>query len=536
MNAPSNPRDGTVAAGFRDQGAGALLAGPEPSGSVPLGAALPAGLPRRVHLLGIGGAGVSGAARLLAARGHRLSGHDLAASPLAQGLAELGVALQFGASQAEGLPADAELVVRSAAVPLDDPQVVAALARGVTVLKYAELLGRLAPSGRTLAVAGTHGKTTTSWMLYRALAALASRGEEVPLYDERARRGLRAGALVGGLERELGTNAVPPGIDGWFALEACEYDRSFLSLSPFAAAITNVDADHLDCFGDLAGVERAFAEFAARIDPAGLLVLGRDVPAMVEASARCRVWRVGRELLVDDQGLVNGRAVFSLVGPPGLNVAPGSPGWRVERVELSVPGRFNGDNAAVALGLALGAAGDGSSGEAMAAAQAVSRYPGAARRFEPWGEVHGVRLVHDYAHHPTEVRATLEAARATAPGSPLAVLFQPHQGTRTARFLEEFAAALSLADQVVVADVYGARRAAAGELLAGAPELVAALERLGTRAVYGGNLQTAARLFAETVPVGALALVIGAGDIDRIQEQLCDHLALRSRPEGASRR
>jgi len=135
MNAPSNPRDGTVAAGVCEQGAGALLAGPAISGAVPLGGALPAGLPRRVHLLGIGGAGVSGAARLLAARGHRLSGHDLSPSPLAEGLGELGVALQYGASRAEALPADVELVVRSAAVPLDDPQVVAALARGVTVLK-----------------------------------------------------------------------------------------------------------------------------------------------------------------------------------------------------------------------------------------------------------------------------------------------------------------------------------------------------------------------------------------------------------------
>jgi len=497
---------------------------------------VPNGLPRRIHLLGIGGAGVSGAARLLVARGHAVSGHDLAPSPLARGLAELLIPIEIGPSRAQSLPCDAELVVRSAAVPADDPQVLAAQGRGIAVLKYAQLLGRLAPPARTLAVAGTHGKTTTTWMLYRALAALAARGECLPLYDERARRGLRAGALVGGLDRELGVNAIPPNPDGWFAVEACEYDRSFLELTPFAAAITNVDADHLDCFGDLAGVTRAFVEFAGRVNPRGLLVLGRDVPQSVEAAAHCRVWRLGRELLIDDLGLVDGRAVFSLVGPPPLGLPPGSTGWRVERIELSVPGRFNAENAAVAIGLCLGAAGDQGLGEAASAAAAVAAYPGAARRFEPWGEVFGVRLVHDYAHHPTEVRATLEAARGAAPGAPLAVLFQPHQGTRTAHFLEEFADALCTADFIVVADVYGARRAAAGEPLAAAPELVAALERRGARVLFGGPLREAARLFARNVPMGALALVVGAGDIDRIKDDLCDDLALRSRPESASRR
>ena len=285
------------------------------------------GLPERLHLVGVGGAGLSGAARLLQARGHGLTGQDRERSPFTAGLEALGVPLTIGSSAAEHLGHDVQGLVRSAAIPDDDPQVALARERGLPVWKYAELLPLLSPPGRTLGVAGTHGKTTTSWLLYHALRGLP---------------GPTPGALVGGLECSLGTNAVAPAAGGWFSVEACEYDRSFLRLAPSGAIVTNLEADHLDYYQDLATLEAAFARFADRVHPDGLLVLGADVPECVEAGAGCEVWRLGRELRLDLLAERQGHFGFRLRGP----------GWATPPVALGIPGAFNVENAALALGLA----------------------------------------------------------------------------------------------------------------------------------------------------------------------------------------
>ncbi|MCE9585721.1 hypothetical protein K8R04_00145, partial [Candidatus Uhrbacteria bacterium] len=223
----------------------------------PLGTLQPFALvPRRVHLFGAGGAGVSGAARLLVEHGHAVTGHDRAPSEHVELLRSLGVAVEVDTSNARLAPADAELVVRSAAIPVDDPRVREAESRGIAVIKYAELLRRITPERRTLAIAGTHGKTTTSWMLFHALVELAHEfGESLA----------RPGALVGGICRRLGQNATSAAHDGWFSVEACEYDRSFLQLAPFGAAITNVEPDHLDYYGDFDAIKGAFSHFADRL-------------------------------------------------------------------------------------------------------------------------------------------------------------------------------------------------------------------------------------------------------------------------------
>ncbi len=481
--------------------------------------ALLSGFPRRVHLLGAGGAGVSAIARVLVDHGHSVSGHDRSESEHTQRLREWGVALEIGPQQGARLPEDAQLVVRSAAVPGDDASVRSAQERGVPVLKYAEALARVAPKGRTLAIAGTHGKTTTSWMTYYALRGMA---------DESAAAGhdgaaLAPGAIIGGACRRLATNALTPGARGWFAVEACEYDRSFLQLSPQAAAITNIEADHLDYYGSLDAIKGAFVRFADRVAQSGVLVLGRDVPRGVENAARCTVWRVGRELKVRLVGERAGYFSFELEGP-GFNTGP---------LELGAPGHFNVDNAACALGLAVAAAAQAHGLEletaARAAARSLARYEGAQRRFERWGEAGGVALIHDYAHHPTEVRVTLETARRVFPGRALHVLFQPHQHSRTAHFLEDFAQALRLGDHVVVADVYGAR-AHLGERSAGSPELVERLVNLGVKAQAGGDALASARCAALAARAPAALLVLGAGDIVRVQDALLAHLADRSAP------
>ncbi len=474
-------------------------------------------LPRRLHLLGIGGGGMSGLARLFRARGCVPSGRDRESAEILGDLRAEGIDAQVEVA-GEPLPSDVEAVVRSAAVPLDHPHVAAARERGLPVWKYSEALGRVAPRGRTLAVAGTHGKTTTSWLLWHALAGVAAElaGPEV-------------GGLVGGECRALRTNARWPGDGGWFCVEACEYDRSFLQLAPFGAVVTNVEADHLDYYRSLDAIEEAFARFADRVEPAGIAVLGAGVPERVAEACRGTVWRLSRELSLDLLGEVRGCFQFRVRGP----------GWASPSVRTRLPGRFNAENAALALALAVGASQgtiEASPSEiATAAARGLERFPGARRRFEPWGTAGGVAVVHDYAHHPTEVRATLEAARRRFPGSKLCVLFQPHQHSRTARFLEEFAQALRFADRVGVADVYGARAHIDGERLAGAPELVDRLIALGVEARAVGPVDRCAAEFATLTCEGAAALVLGAGDVENVRDELLDHLALRRPAERTAR-
>jgi UDP-N-acetylmuramate--alanine ligase len=467
----------------------------------------------RVHLLGAGGAGVSGLARLLAARGIALSAHDRSRSRFTDALVAAGVPVMLGPSRPEALPPDARLVVRSAAVPDADPQVALARMRGIPVLKYAELVARLAPPERTLCVAGTHGKTTTAWMLYHALDGLA-RGEGA----HRA-----PGALIGGHSPVRGSNAVPPGDAGWFVLEACEFDRSFLKPRPRAAVITNVEGDHLDYYGSLEAVEEAFSRFADRIHPDGLLVTSADVPERVRASAPCPVWTLGRELAIDLTGERRGRFQFRLRGP----------GWATPEVALSVPGEFNVTNAALALGLAIGLAERNEDEQqavqrlARRAVEGLAQFVGTERRFERWGLFGEIELVHDYAHHPTEVRAVLEAARRAYPDCAQHVLFQPHQFSRTERFLAQFVDALRGVDRLVVAPVYGARAEPGRPPAVSSSDLAALCRRAGVDAVAAESLARASERLVEGLPERAAVLILGAGDVDGIRGDLFERLAVR---------
>lgn len=467
--------------------------------------------PRNVHLLGAGGAGVSGVGLLFASRGVHVGGSDRAESAFVDLLREAGVDVHVG--QQQDLPGDVDLVVHSAAIDEADAQLVEAKQRGVETLKYAECLARLAPARRTIGVAGTHGKTTTSWFAYHALLGMATSG------NLSRTQGL-PGALIGGSCRSTGANAVPAEENGWFVAEACEYDRTFLQLAPEGAIVTNVEADHLDYYGSYEELERAFACFADRVHPEGLLVVGRDVPELVEATCAAPVWRLGRELEVELTGEALGRFRFRLRGP----------GWRTRELEVPIPGAHNVENAALAVGLAIGLAGRGESvdeARMQGALDGLATFRGAERRFESWGSQGGVDVVHDYAHHPTEIRCTLEAARRALPGRPLHVLFQPHQHSRTARFMADFVDSLRSADRVVVSDVYGARKHIDAEAGAGADELATRLRRAGVDATYGAELWQSTRELIAGLPAKSAALILGAGDVDRIQHDLLDQLALR---------
>ncbi|QDU84319.1 UDP-N-acetylmuramate--L-alanine ligase MurC [Planctomycetes bacterium Pla163] len=470
-------------------------------------------LPASVHLLGLGGAGVSGAARLLVGRGHHVSGHDRVRSPFVDGLEGLGVDVRLGPSTAAALPAGAQAVVRSAAVGDDDPQVRAARERGIPVLKYAAILPRLARPERTLAVCGTHGKTSTTWLLLNALEGASEPDGPLP------------GALVGGTDMVRGVNALLPDARGWFAVEACEYDRSFLALEPFGSIVTNVEADHLDCYGDLAGVVKGFARFARQVDPDGLMVVGPDVPAAVEHAARCAVWRVGRELEVR----------VDTTHVHGARICVRGPGFVLQDVQLAVHGRALGLDAALAAALALGVLPiDRRAAAAERVARSLGSYRGAARRFEHWGHYDGRDLVHDYAHHPTELDATFEAARSAFPGRPIEVLFQPHQHSRTAHLFDAFVDALATCERVVLTDVYGARTHVDGEHFAGSQDLAQALVGRGVAAEYEPELAASARRFAAGLAPRAVALVLGAGDVENVRDDLDRSLSVPLRVPSAS--
>jgi len=440
--------------------------------------------PRPIHLVGVGGAGMSAIARLAAQAGYRVSGTDREDSATLAALRSDGVAATAG-HDSGALPADAEAIVVSTAIAPDNPELTAARERGIPVLHRADLLAELAGGRRTLAVAGAHGKSTTSAMLALALGgASACVGAEIP-----------GGGGTGGAWGE----------GPWFVAEADESDRSLLVLAPEAAILLNVDHDHHATFATLAEVEEVFQRFVAGLPAAGALVAGPDAGARAAAAAAlCPVTCVGEE--------PSAGVRIAARRPGGMTLA--LEGRRVE-VALGVPGRHNQDNAACAIALAAWC---GVAPEAAAAR--LAGFGGVGRRFELRGEAAGVRVVDDYAHHPAEIAATLAAAREGHAGRLVAV-FQPHLYSRTRALGGELGRALEAADLVVVTDVYAAREPP-DPAVSGRD--VAAAVRPPARAVFVPGLAEAADLLDRELRPGDLVLTIGAGDITKLGEELLGRL------------
>ena len=431
---------------------------------------------RRLHFVGIGGAGMSGLALVAHALGAEVTGSDRSAgSPTAARLRAAGIEPAAGHAAAN-VPAGAELVV-STAIAADNPERVRARELGLRELHRAELLGELTRLRRTIAVAGTHGKTTTSSMIVHAL-----RGA-----------GLDPSYLVGGEVRSTGTNAAW-GTGEWLVVEADESDRSLLRLSPAIAVLTNAELDHQDVYASRRDVESTFAAFLALADQAvvwarpELLALAGDRPVAA--------------FDVPAPVLRPGGSSFVLDGVP---------------VELAVPGAHNALNAAAALTASRLAGAD-----PRAAAAALAGFEGAGRRFERLGSTPaGAAVVDDYAHHPTEVRATLLAARTLEPRRVIAV-FQPHLFSRTARHAREFGAALALADAVVVLDVYAAReRAEDHPGVSGLLVAEAVADAAGGKPVaWLPGFDAAEAHLRATLREGDLCLTLGAGDVDALGHRL----------------
>jgi UDP-N-acetylmuramate--alanine ligase len=447
---------------------------------------------RHVHFVGIGGAGMSGIAELLLDYELEVSGSDLVASPTTERLERLGAQIWIGhaAEHANG----ADVLVVSSAVDRSNPEVERARERGVPVVRRAEMLAELMRLKYGIAVAGTHGKTTTTSLV----GAVLTEG------------GLDPTVVVGGRLRVSGTGA-RHGQGEYLVAEADEYDRSFLYLHPIIAVVTTIDEDHLDTYGSFEAIEEAFLDFAGRVPFFGRVIACSDeepVRRMLRSLEERRVVTYG---LGEDADL---RAAHVVAHRRGSSFTVRHAGRELGRIELPMPGAHNVRNAlaAVAVGLALDL-------DFALVARALDTFSGVHRRFERLGRWHGAEVVDDYAHHPTEVRATLEAARQVFAEGAIHAVFQPHLYSRTQRLAEDFGRALLGADHAVVTAIYGSRERPLPGV--SAELVVEAARRLGHRRIeHCAEWHEVPQRLAGTVAEGDVVLTLGAGDVYRLAEAL----------------
>jgi len=444
---------------------------------------------QRVHFIGIGGIGLSAMAKILLEEGHQVSGSDLQLSPLTANLEALGASIYRGHAPENVGPAD--LVIMSSAIRSDNPEVVAARQRGIPVIKRDQMLGRMMEGRYGIAVAGTHGKTTTTaliaWLLTQA--------------------GLDPTFIVGGVVENLGTNA-QSGKGQPFVIEADEYDYTFLGLKPRLAVVTVIEMDHPDCFRDLDEVTEAFGKFVSLVPEDGCVVGCGDesrVRAVIgkyeeheRAKEKPRVVTYGLGAGVDWQAVE-----IRANGVGGSDFVALRKGQRVGRFGLQLPGLHNVKNALAAivvadhLGLDLADVGT-----------ALGEFQGTKRRFEHKGTAGGVIVVDDYAHHPTEIQATLAAARGRYAGREIWAVFQPHTYSRTKALLNEFAESFDDADHVIVVDIYAAREY--DDLGVSTADIVARMMHPDVHHI--ATLDDATDYLLKHLKAGDVLITLGAGD------------------------
>jgi UDP-N-acetylmuramate--alanine ligase len=458
-----------------------------------------------VHFIGIGGSGLSAIARLLLERGYVVTGSDRALSPLAADLQKSGATTYLGHT-AENVTG-ADWVVRSSAIPDNNPEVVAALEQGIPVYKRFDYLGRLMEDKMGIAVAGSHGKTTTSAMLAWTLSEL----------------GQDPSFIVGGVLSNLGVNA-RSGKGPAFVIEADEYDRMFLGLKPRFEVITNVEHDHPDCYPTPADFHAAFVDFVSLIPEDGALVIcGEDKGAnelMAEARrmnkhvvayriaennmTQAGEWALAENLMTNQRGGFTFNAIMRMQAAPHY----------VSSVQLQVPGLHNVRNALavlaviVLMGLPLNEA-----------ANALAEFRGTDRRFEIKGEVNGVTVIDDYAHHPTEIRATLDAARARYPASRIWAVWQPHTYSRTHALFNEFLVAFAEANEVIVSEIYASREPKEDF---SAEKIVQTMRR--PSAHFIAELDEISNYLVSHLKPGDVVIVLSAGDANRVSADVLARL------------
>jgi UDP-N-acetylmuramate--alanine ligase len=454
---------------------------------------------KRIHLIGIGGTGLSAIARILLESGYAVSGSDRVDSPFFRDLQSLGVTIHIGHSAENVLGAN--LVVRSSAITDDNPEVVAARAQDIPVLKRADFLGSLMEGKTGIAVAGTHGKTTTTSMISWMLSSL----------------GQDPSFICGGVPVNLGINA-HLGKGKTFVIEADEYDRMFLGLRPSIEVITSVEHDHPDCYPSIADYQSAFVEFTQLLPVDGTLVFCAENPGAKQVAAGA--FQAGKHVRAygfgQDEAIGNPFASAKNLQPNGKGGISFETviNQQSTEVDLQVPGKHNVLNALAALTVCslLGS-------NLEAASHTLGEFLGTGRRFEVIGVAGSVTVINDYAHHPTEIRATLSAARNRYPDQRIWAVWQPHTYSRTRTLFTEFTTSFADADEVIVTEIYKAREA---EQDFSAEQVVKAMRHPAVHFI--SKLEEVSNYLVSHLSSGDVLLVLSAGDADQVSTEVLTRL------------
>ena len=449
--------------------------------------------PVSIYFVGIGGISMSGLAEILANAGFHVSGSDMRPSPITEMLEQQGIQVILG-QRAENITSDIDCVIFTSAIKEDNPEYIAVKSLNIPSLSRAQLLGQIMKNYNTpIAVSGTHGKTTTTSMISEILL----KADTDPTLS------------IGGILKSISGN-IRVGSSDLFVTEACEYTNSFLSFNPKIGMILNVEEDHLDFFKDIHEIRHSFRQFAELLPADGTLIINADIDHYQEITngLSCNVVTYGMEKGVSQYYPENiqydtyAHPTFSLQSPMGA----------VREFTLKIPGDHNVSNAIAAIVLA-----DVLNIDTLHIARALREFEGTNRRFEYKGTIGGVTIIDDYAHHPTEITATLKATR-NYPHKNLWCIFQPHTYTRTKAFLHEFAEALSLSDHIILADIYAARET--DTLGMSSQVLQKEIENLGHECLYFPSFDEIENYLLENCIDGDLLITMGAGDVLKIGENL----------------
>lgn len=448
--------------------------------------------PVTIHFIGIGGVSMSGLAEILLDEGFTVSGSDRSESPLTKQLEARGAKLFYGQSSSN-IGDDVEVIVFTAAIHPDNPEYAEGVSRNIPMMTRAELLGQIMKKYEVpVAVSGTHGKTTTTSMITEILLA----ADTDPTIS------------VGGTLASIGGN-IRIGHSGYFVTEACEYTNSFLSFFPKISVILNVDADHLDFFKDIDDIRCSFHKFAGLLPEGGSLVINAEIDDYQALTRGVKADTITFSSTGEADYTASG-IEFDEWGCASFNAL--YKGENLFRIQLAVPGKHNVSNAlaAIAAVRCMGISDD-------AIVKGLSVFKGTDRRFQKKGEIGGVTVIDDYAHHPTEIAATISAA-ANYPHKKLWVVFQPHTYSRTKALFNDFAKVLSAADAVVLADIYAARET--DTLGVSSEKLMEAIRQLGTQSFYFPSFDEIENFLLQNCESGDLLITMGAGDIVKVGESL----------------
>ncbi len=447
---------------------------------------------KKIYFIGIGGISMSGLAEILFYRGYDISGSDSNASDVTKRLEDLGINVYIGQKE-ENIKGDEDLIVYTAAISEENPELMAARRSKAEVIDRAALVGMLMPEYKyPISVAGTHGKTTTSSLVTEIFLA----ADKDPTVS------------IGGMLPDINGN-FKVGSKDYFILETCEYKDSFLKFNPHSAIILNVDKDHLDYFKNLDNIYRSFNSFAKRVPKDGFIIINKNIERsdQVLEGTKCRVITYGSD---DSADWYPTDISYDSLGHGGYSV--NYKGKKLGEVHLMIPGEHNVYNSLAAFALAYNY-----NVPVEAILKGIAKYKGTDRRFQYKGDYRDITVIDDYAHHPTEIAATINSARASE-NDKLWIVFQPHTYTRTFALLDEFAKVLSEADKVLLLDIYASREKDTG--LVSSKDLAERIKDMGGNVEYCGSFDNAENYIKENCNPHSMLITMGAGDVYKLGEKL----------------